>query len=122
MIINRFRSRAPISELCGWLSLPESVYHYKPGTGKRGARPSVYTLRSDGTRVDNAQVLEDIRSTLTTEFCCYGYRNVTSVLRDKDYLCIPAILTPCSGNLTPDIGFTVAVSQAPAIAIGRQSR
>jgi putative transposase len=86
MIINRFRSRAPISELCGWLSLPESVYHYKPGTGKRGARPSVYTLRSDGTRVDNAQVLEDIRSTLTTEFCCYGYRNVTSVLRDKDYL------------------------------------
>ena len=37
-------------------------------------------------------------------------------------VCIPVILTPYSGKLTPDIGFTVAVSQASAFAIGRLSR
>jgi hypothetical protein len=34
----------------------------------------------------NTEVLNEIRSTLEAEFCCYGYRNVTSVLRDKAYL------------------------------------
>ena len=86
MIINNFRDRAKISELCKWLGLPESVYYYKPAIGKRGARPSECTYRADGTRVENVQVLEEIGCRLQGEFCCYGYGNVTYILRDKDYI------------------------------------
>jgi len=30
--------------------------------------------------------LEDIRQTLSQEFCCYGYHNVTAELRGMDYI------------------------------------
>ena len=86
MIIDKFKDRASISELCSWVSFAPSNYYYKSRTGKPGAKPSTHTWRTDGTRVLNSQLLDEIRSTLEAEFCCYGYRNVTSVLRDNAYL------------------------------------
>ena len=86
MIIDQFKDKATISELCSWVSFAPSNYYYKSRTGKPGARPSTHTWRTDGIRVLNTEVLNEIRSTLEAEFCCYGYRNVTSVLRDKAYL------------------------------------
>lgn len=59
---------------------------YKSRSGKPGARPSTHTWRMHGFHVQNTEVLNEIRCTLEAEFCCYGYRNVTSVLRDKTYL------------------------------------
>jgi putative transposase len=36
--------------------------------------------------VNNEAVIEDIKVALQREFCCYGYHNITSDLRDMDYL------------------------------------
>lgn len=35
--------------------------------------------------VSNECVVEDIKTALSREFCCYGYHNITSDLRDLDY-------------------------------------
>jgi putative transposase len=68
------------------LDLPESVYYHKPGNGVRGVKPSTYTYRLDGHSVDNTAVVDAIRNTLSAEFCCYCYRNFTSLLRDMTYV------------------------------------
>lgn len=85
MIVNAYRSRVPVTELCRWLGLAQSVYYYRARNGRRGARASTHTMRRDGTEVDNAQVVEDIRRVLDREFCCYGYHNITAELRDMGY-------------------------------------
>jgi putative transposase len=68
------------------MGLATSTYYYQPSNGKRGAKPSVYTLKTDGSMVNNEAVIEDIKVALQREFCCYGYHNITSDLRDMDYL------------------------------------
>ncbi len=68
------------------MDLPESVYYHKPGNGVRGVKPSTYTYRLDGHSVDNTAVVDAIRNTLSAEFCCYCYRNFTSLLRDMTYV------------------------------------
>lgn len=68
------------------MGLATSTYYYQPSNGKRGSKPSVYTLKTDGSMVDNEAVIEDIKVALQREFCCYGYHNITSDLRDMDYL------------------------------------
>jgi transposase InsO family protein len=68
------------------VGLPSSVFYYKPGAGRRGAKPSTHTLMKDGTRVSNEQVLVDIRAALDREFCCYGYHNITADLRELRYI------------------------------------
>ena len=64
MIIDKFKDRASISELCSWVSFAPSNYYYETRTGKPGAKPSTHTWRTDGTRVLNSQLLDEIRSTL----------------------------------------------------------
>lgn len=86
MMIDSYKSTVPINDLCNWLSLAHSVYYYRSSSGKRGAKPSRYTLMRDGTQVSNAHVVEDIRQALSREFCCYGYHNITDDLRDLEYI------------------------------------
>lgn len=81
-----FKQKVNISVLCKWLEIPSSSYYYKNRTGKTGVKPSLYTLKKDGSKVDNLQVLEDIKTALGREFCCYGYHNITDDLRDMNYI------------------------------------
>lgn len=74
-----------VRDLCTWVSLAPSTFYYQPREGKRGAKPSTHTFKTDGTMVSNECVVEDIKTALSREFCCYGYHNITSDLRDLDY-------------------------------------
>jgi len=85
-MVNMYSDRMAVSTLCQWVGLSPSVYYYKPGMGKRGAKPSTHTRRLDGNTVPNEDVLADIRAALNREFCCYGYHNITDDLRDLNYV------------------------------------
>ena len=85
-MVQQYHNKAKASHLCRWLNLPESVFYYHPRQGRRGAMPSTHTLKQDGSMVPNETVVEDIRLSLSREFCCYGYHNITSDLRDLDYV------------------------------------
>lgn len=84
-MVTTYSDKERKEQLCEWLGLPQSVYYYKPGNGKRGAKPSTHTMKLDGTLVSNEIVLEDIRHCLKREFCCYGYHMITDDLRDLLY-------------------------------------
>jgi transposase InsO family protein len=87
MLLNRYRNQIRVSSLCSWLSLPSSIYYYRSrDTGKRGAKPSTETLRTDGSRVSNTQVIAYIRQSLSREFCCYGYHTMTNELHEAGYI------------------------------------
>lgn len=81
-----YSERVAVSTLCDWVKLPSSVFYYQPRYGRRGARPSLQTRKMDGTLVSNESIMEDIRSSLSREFCCYGYHNITDDLREMGYI------------------------------------
>lgn len=81
-----YQERTPVRQLCTWLKIPHSVYYYSPKEGKPGVKPSVYTLKTDGTRVPNREVIEAIKNELNHEFVCYGYQNMTAILRDQHFI------------------------------------
>lgn len=83
--MNQYRTKSKTSDLLQWVSLPPSSYYYQPKQGQRGAKPSTHTLKKDGTLVSNQEVVEDIKQALNQDFCCYGYHNITSELRDMNY-------------------------------------
>ena len=86
MIVSNYQASATTTDLISWVDLPKSSFYYKPSDGKRGAKPSVFTIKQDGSSVENIVVIEEIKEILSQEFCCYGYHNVTAELRDKDYV------------------------------------
>ena len=88
-LVSAYSNRESKEQLCEMLNLPQSVYYYKPKEGKRGAKPSTHTIKRDGSVVPNSFVIEDIRTSLSREFCCYGYQNITSDLRDFGYIINP---------------------------------
>lgn len=73
-------------DLLRWVGLPSSSYYYAPQKGIRGKKPSTHTLKTDGHAVGNDIVVQDIKESLGREFCCYGYHNITSELRDMNYV------------------------------------
>jgi putative transposase len=81
--MQQFKGKERCSVLLNWVELPKSVYHYKPKQGKKGAKPSEYTVKKDGTICSNQQVIESIKSTLSGEFVCYGYQNITVILKEE---------------------------------------
>lgn len=85
-MVQQYQQRIAIKSLCQWVSLPISSYHYKPLTGKPGAKPSLFTKRKDGTSVVNEEVITAIKALLSEEFVCYGYQKVTASLRLSDFI------------------------------------
>jgi len=86
MIISNYQETAPTKDLLSWVEMPKSSYYYKPSNDKRGVKPSTYTLKKDGSLVENISVIEEIKFILSQEFCCYGYHNVTHELRDRSFI------------------------------------
>ncbi len=89
MIVCNYRHLAPVTHLLSWVDIPKSSFYYKATNGKRGAKPSIFTTKQDGSVVNNLVVIEDIKEILSQEFCCYGYHSVSDELRytsDKTHI------------------------------------
>lgn len=85
-MVKQLHVSASVTDLCRWVRLAPSSYYYVRSPGKPGAKPSTSTLKSDGTAVGNETVVQDIKTALNREYCCYGYRNITSDLQDMSYI------------------------------------
>ena len=85
-MINQFAHKATINDLCKWTLLARSNYYYHPSDGKRGFSASTTTLKEDGSIVNNADVVDEIRLILSGEFVCYGYQKVAVALKNMRYI------------------------------------
>lgn len=85
-MVRKYKKSSSVGQVCQWVNLAPSSYYYRPSLGKRGAKASTHTCKVDGNMVSNETVVEDIKVALQREFCCYGYHNVTSDLRDMNYI------------------------------------
>ena len=65
------------------VELPRSTYNYRPRDGKKGRRPSGYTLKLNDTLVPDQEVIGEIRELLSHDFVRYGYTKVTHHLKDR---------------------------------------
>lgn len=81
-----YQLQLPVRQLCTWLQIPHSVYYYLPKEGKPGAKPSTHTMKKDGTPVPNSEVVQAIKTELNQEFVCYGYQNMTAILREQNFI------------------------------------
>ena len=52
----------------------------------KGIKPSTQSVNRDGELIENGQVVKDIEQTLSQEFCCYGYKNMTAELRELGWI------------------------------------
>ena len=86
--MEQFKSNPMVSKqnLLSWSGVPRSSFYYKRGDAIRGRKPSKMTITQDGELVDNTVVLQDVKSILQQEFCCYGYKNIRSCLTDAGYI------------------------------------
>jgi hypothetical protein len=66
--------------------LPRCHYYYRAKTGRKGFALSSITLTQSGRLVANEQVVDDIKTILSSEFICYGYRKVAVELKNQRYL------------------------------------
>jgi hypothetical protein len=85
-VINQYQHHTTRAELFKWADFPRSSYYYKPSNNRKGIAPSTSTTKRDGTTVSNEAVVEEIKKILSEEFVCYGYQNVTAVLKAMDYI------------------------------------
>jgi putative transposase len=85
-MIKQFNNRMNISKLCEWVDLSKSVFYYKSKSNKPGIKPSVYTMKKDGTQNENQIVVNDIKNILSREFVCYGYHKVCVELKNLNYI------------------------------------
>jgi len=69
-----------------WCGINRSSYYYRCKTGKQGRKASTHTPLEDGTLVSNASVVIVIKFILGIEFIDYGYRVMTSSLRQEGFL------------------------------------
>ena len=85
-VINQYQHYTTKADLFKWVDFPRSSYYYKPSNNRKGIAPSTSTTKIDGTTVSNEAVVEEIKKVLSAEFVCYGYQNVTAVLKAMDYI------------------------------------
>ena len=63
-----------------------SGYYYKPNGKKPGKRPTLFTLKKDGTLVENSVVVQRVKEIISPDFIDYGYEKVTVELQKKEYI------------------------------------
>jgi transposase InsO family protein len=85
-MLEKYQDKAPVRDICRWIFLPRSSFYYKPLEGKKGSKPSIETLRKDGTIVPNTDVVDKIRAILSGEFVCYGYQKIAMQLKSEEYI------------------------------------
>jgi putative transposase len=72
--------------LLQWAGLSVSSFYYKRTGARKGIKPSTHSVNEYGELVENSKVITDIEKTLSQEFCCYGYRNMTAELKEIGWL------------------------------------
>ncbi len=55
-----------------------SGYYYRPNGGRPGKRPALFTLKKDGTLVENFVVVQRVKEIISHDFIDYGYEKVTA--------------------------------------------
>lgn len=85
-MVQRYRHKIAVKELCIWIMLSRSNFYYKPSAEKRGLKPSSGTVKSDGEIVSNVEVVERIKTILSGEFVCYGYQKIAIQLKQEEYI------------------------------------
>jgi transposase InsO family protein len=85
-VITQYQGNTTMKELVKWVSFPRSSYYYRPSHKRKGIPPSTTTTKIDGTEVSNNYVVDEIKKIISGEFVCYGYQNVTSELKDQEYI------------------------------------
>ncbi len=63
-----------------------SGYYYKPNGRKPGKRPTLFTLKKDGTLVENSIVVQAVKEIINPDFIDYGYEKTTVELHKKEYI------------------------------------
>ena len=77
---------ASTCKLLRWSEVSHSSFYYKRSGSKTGVRPSTHSVNQHGELFENAVVIQDIEKTLHQEFCCYGYRNMSSELKEMGWI------------------------------------
>ena len=85
-IITQYQGSTSMKELVKWVDLPRSSFYYKPSHKRKGRLPSTTTAKLNGTVVTNSDVVNKIKKIISGEFVCYGYQNVTSELKDLEFI------------------------------------
>jgi transposase InsO family protein len=75
-----------VRRLLCWADLQGSSFYYKKSGSRKGIKPSTHSVNQDGELFENAVVVKDIEQTLSQEFCCYGYHNMTGELKEKGWI------------------------------------
>jgi len=55
----KYKQSATVEDVCCWVDLSPSCYYYRPSNGKRGAKASTHTFKTDGSTVANEVVVQD---------------------------------------------------------------
>ncbi len=85
-IWRQFIHRTSVSNVIQCAEVSNSAYYYRHEAPRLGRKPTMYTLKEDGTVVANEDVIKDIKRTLQIEFVCKGYLPVTKELNGLGYL------------------------------------
>lgn len=85
-MVRDFSGRGSLDMLLESVGLSRSSYYYRGSSGKRGRRASGQTYHEGRGYVPDEEVVGEIEDLLGQEFVVYGYRKVTSYLRDLGYV------------------------------------
>ncbi len=86
-IVEQFKDRASLSDLCSLLGMARSSQYYRSSFAKRGRKPSTHTFKCDGSQVENQQVVTTlIEEVYSQEFVRYGYQLSTEELQDLGFI------------------------------------
>lgn len=75
-----------LRQLLKWSGLLASSFYYKRSLMRKGIKPSTHSVNQEGELIENAVVVKDIEQTLSQEFCCCGYKNMTAELREQGWI------------------------------------
>ena len=75
-IVENYKTSVSSKTLIKWVGLPRSSYYYKSSGEKKGIKPSVNTMKQDGSVISNKELVKVIEQLLLKEFICYGYLKV----------------------------------------------
>ena len=59
-VCRQFSHRTSVSNVIQWAEVSNSAYYYRHKANRPGRKPTMYTLKEDGTVVANEEVINDI--------------------------------------------------------------
>ncbi len=86
-IVNRYISKGMTATKAARISgFSRSGYYYIPNGKRSGKKPTQFTMKEDGTIVENSIVVKSIKKIISPDFIDYGYEKVTAELHKNKYI------------------------------------